>query len=269
MMINNNETKSIASSSSSSFISIEEYNIKETKRKVCWYKAISIVLVLIIIIQIVFYCIMKANISSIISSYEKQSIAIESKEHQNKNIFDITQNKIINLLANIQGNVIRVTEIFQSVSEFEMVSKWINKNFQLAMCYQLSTDGQMIMNLIELCSVHKGLLFLFQTKTNCRFGAYIDEGFFEFQHIKDANAFLFSLSEMKHYLINDPEKAFEINDRGIEFGKDDLKINDMRSVKSYSRLGQVYDKGSVNYELTCGKSEFELNEIEVYKLFGI
>lgn len=119
--------------------------------------------------------------SYIITLNENQAKSIEVKEDHNKNTTNAYQRMGINIVADIQGSVNRLTEIIQSLAEFEMVAKWIQKPFVHRNVISINLGWAVDYEYNRVVFCHRGVLYLFQT--NFRFGGDISKGFIEFQHI--------------------------------------------------------------------------------------
>ena len=155
----------------------------------------------------------------------------------------------------------------------EAIRDWINpnKNLKFKLLFRMSRDGSNCSDFHRFCDDKGETLLLFKTDTNCRFGAYTPLKWVtpppnqEINDPSDNLTFLFSLNKMKKFTKipgKDPRTArSQINYGPLLGAATDLGINpDMRTGWS-GNLTYL-----TNYELTNGKSSFNLSEIEVYKV---
>ena len=156
----------------------------------------------------------------------------------------------------------------------EAIRDWINpnKNLKFKLLFRMSRDGSNCSDFHRFCDDKGETLLLFKTDTNCRFGAYTPLKWVtpppnqtEINDPSDNLTFLFSLNKMKKFTKipgKDPQTARSQKNYGPLLGAaTDLGISpDMRTGWS-GNLTYL-----TNYELTNGKSSFNLSEIEVYKV---
>ena len=156
----------------------------------------------------------------------------------------------------------------------EAIRDWINpnKNLKFKLLFRMSRDGSNCSDFHRFCDDKGETLLLFKTDTNCRFGAYTPLKWVtpppnqtEINDPSDNLTFLFSLNKMKKFTKipgKNPQTARSQKDYGPLLGDGtDLGIYpDMRKGFSYNCTYLT------NYELTDGKSSFNLSEIEVYKV---
>ena len=155
----------------------------------------------------------------------------------------------------------------------EAIRDWINpnKNLKFKLLFRMSRDGSNCSDFHRFCDDKGETLLLFKTDTNCRFGAYTPLKWVtpppnqEINDPSDNLTFLFSLNKMKKFTKipgKNPQTARSQKDYGPLLGDGtDLGIYpDMIKGFSYNCTYLT------NYELTDGKSSFNLSEIEVYKV---
>lgn len=104
--------------------------------------------------------------SYIITLNENQTKSIEVKEDHNKNTTNAYQRMGVNIVADIQVSVNRLTEIIQSLAEFEMVSKWYQKPFVHSNVLSISMGWTVDYEYSRVVFCHRGVLYLFHTTTN-------------------------------------------------------------------------------------------------------
>lgn len=193
---------------------------------------------------------------------------VQLLENENKEI-----KKELNLLKEKEKekitklNKFKGSKIIETLQEEEMISEWIKtNNFSTQLLYRCSEDGDASSTFHDKCNGKSPTIVFVKTKANYKLGGYTTakwQNKEEFSY--DKNAFIFSLTNKKKYLIknnNDAIYGGKIN--GPIFGYNELYIRN----NCLSAGGENY--GPKNYdfnkegELTGDQGHFKVTEYEVY-----
>ena len=155
------------------------------------------------------------------------------------------------------------------------IRNWINpniKNLEFKLLFKMSKDGYNCSDFHRCCDNKGETLLLFETDKNYKFGAYTPLNWVtsesgEVDDPNDNKTFLFSLNQMKKFTKiqgKNPKTAKSKKDKGPLFGGGtDLGINkDMRTGWSNSETFLT------NRELTNGERDFNVKEIEIFKIIN-
>ena len=167
--------------------------------------------------------------------------------------------------------------IINNIEELQLIENQLYKNYpdtkdiEYHLLYRASEDGDTSEIFHEKCDNSVFTLIAIKNKDGNKFGGYTEESW-EGENIskKDYNSFCFSLTKNKIYNIK-PEKNAIICDPnlGPSFGGPLFKIFDnffTKGGKCYSKDKCGFSGQDNNFEIVDGKEEFEIQEIEVYRL---
>ena len=162
--------------------------------------------------------------------------------------------------------------IIRDNSELELIANRINKNnktIKLDLIYKATTDSDKAEAFHYQCNSARSSIVLIETVNGKRFGGYTSQSW-EGDGIekKDPNAFVFSLDKMETYKVLPNKAAIGCYpDYGAVFLGCQIKIND----EAFKNGGTTFTKGVTyltkeDFELSGGEREFDIKEIEVYKV---
>ena len=195
--------------------------------------------------------------------------------------FDINVKKLLQdnesklKLAEKLNNMNR--RIINNIDELQLIENQLYKNYpdtkdiEYTLLYRGSEHGDSSESFHEKCDNSVFTLTIIKNMDGHKFGGYTEESW-EGENVskKDYNSFCFSLSKNKIYNIK-PDKNAIICDPnlGPSFGGPLFKIFD----NYFNKGGKCYPKDKCgfigqdnDFEITNGKEDFEINEIEVYRL---
>ena len=159
------------------------------------------------------------------------------------------------------------SQIIKNQKQYRLLNEWIYPSDPLTygLLYRASRDGLIAENFHRLCDDKKvyNSLVLIESTTNEIFGGYT-YGNWKLNGFKaDKGAFIFNLTKEKKYKVTEPEKAVYSGDHLlVGFGNGDLIVNEKIGMSYYP----VSYEGSVELELTNGKEQFQIKEMEVFNL---
>ena len=148
-----------------------------------------------------------------------------------------------------------------------------NRDIRYKLLYRASKDGDKAKTFHEKCNGIKGTLCLVETTDNIKLGGYTEALWDGSGYKKDDKAFCFSLNLKKIYNVAIPEQAIQPEEYlGPRFANTLFGINDESFTKgekggwcSY-RSDKQYGIIEKTYEITGGKYEFGVKEVEVVQI---
>ena len=150
------------------------------------------------------------------------------------------------------------------------------KNIKYNLIYRASRDGDHTTKFQKKCKVHFHQLVCIKTTDLNIFGGYTDIGFQSRAGgiYNDDEAFVFSFDKQKIYNIKKGKEAiYDKSDHGPFFGNynDGYCIFTAQNQNLLKCTCQIYanspfDGFTSNYELNQGKSEFLIQELEVFEV---
>ena len=170
------------------------------------------------------------------------------------------------------------SNIIKDKKEYEFIENRLklagnNKDIRYKLLYRASKDGDKAKTFHEKCNGIKGTLCLVETTDNIKLGGYTEALWDGSGYKKDEKAFCFSLNLKKIYNVAIPEQAIQPEEKyGPRFASTLFGIED-ESFKNGENGGwcnYTYDKqyGIIEkkYEITGGKNEFGVKEVEVFQI---
>ena len=167
--------------------------------------------------------------------------------------------------------------IINNVEELQLIENQLLKNYpdtkdiEYNLIYRGSEDGDKAEIFHEKCDNTSFTLTVIKNTDGNKFGGYTEEGWEgENTSKKDFNSFCFSLTKNKIYTVK-PDKSAIICDPnlGPSFGSPLFHILD----EYFTNGGMCYPKDKCGYsgqdsdfEICNGQEEFEIQEIEIYKI---
>ena len=170
------------------------------------------------------------------------------------------------------------SNIIKDKKEYEFIENRLklagnNKDIRYKLLYRASKDGDKAKTFHEKCNGIKGTLCLVETTDNIKLGGYTEALWDGYGFKKDDKAFCFSLNLKKIYNVAIPEQAIRSYENyGPIFANTLFGINDESFTKgenggwcSYSSDKQ-YGIIEKTYEITGGKQDFGVKEVEVFQI---
>ena len=167
------------------------------------------------------------------------------------------------------------SNIIKDKGEYEFIENRLklagnNREIRYKLLYRASRDGDKSKIFHEKCNGISGTLSLVKTTDNIKFGGYTEALWDGSGFKKDEKAFCFSLDLKKIYNIAIPDKAIQSEEHlGPRFANSLFGIYD-KSFKDGGWCSYVSDKqyGTIEkeYEITGGKNEFGVKEVEVFQI---
>ena len=163
-------------------------------------------------------------------------------------------------------------EIIHDMKELELITKKINKQnkkLTINLLYKATVDSDKASAFHEKCDDAKSTIVFVETDDGKRFGGYTSCSWSgDCIEKEDEDAFVFSLDKMKTYDNIPGEEAIGCYPKfGPIFLGCQIRIYD----DAFTKGGTTYEKGlnystEEDYELTDGKRNFNVKEIEVYEV---
>ena len=163
-------------------------------------------------------------------------------------------------------------EIIHDMKELELITKKINKQNKkliINLLYKATVDSDKASAFHEKCDDAKSTIVFVETDDGKRFGGYTSCSWSgDCIEKEDEDAFVFSLDKMKTYDNIPGEEAIGCYPKfGPIFLGCQIRIYD----DAFTKGGTTYEKGlnyctEEDYELTDGKRNFNVKEIEVYEV---
>ena len=162
-------------------------------------------------------------------------------------------------------------DIIKDENELNFISNRIHENkykIYFNLLYKLSEDKDKSLIFHRNCDYAQTTLVLIETKNKYRFGGFTKRTWKGCAILKiDKDAFIFSLNKMKIYNAIKGKNSIGCYENYGPIFYGGFKIND----NAFNNGGNTFKKGlnyeiSEDYELTNGEENFEVKEIEVYKI---
>ena len=211
---------------------------------------------------------MKKNASNLIPINN-----ISNKNNTNQNVSNISDPNIINLINSLSNEVkelkkkITLLESLPSKKDFDLIRSWINpsKNINFELIYSMKENGDDVTNFHNICDNVKNTLTILEIENGKKIGGYTTLDWSGNGESKsDKDTFIFDLTNKKKYpKINNKRSIFCLENRGPCFGQAcDLGIFNPMNRGWSNKNGSFI----VNQEISDGKDNFDINELEIYKV---
>ena len=188
----------------------------------------------------------------------------------NPNIIDPNIINTINTLTNEVNELKKKIALLDSIPTkkgFELIKSWINpnKNMHFELIYSLKENGDDVSNFHSICDNEKNTLTVLEIEGGKKIGGYTTLDWSgNGENKTDKETFIFDLTNKKKYpKINNKRSIFCLENRGPCFGQAcDLGIfNPM--TRGWSNKNGTF---ITNQEISDGKDNFEINQLEIYKV---
>ena len=188
----------------------------------------------------------------------------------NPNIIDPNIINTINSLTNEVNELKKKIALLDSIPTkkgFELIKSWINpnKNMHFELIYSLKENGDDVSNFHSICDNEKNTLTVLEIEGGKKIGGYTTLDWSgNGENKTDKETFIFDLTNNKKYpKINNKRSIFCLENRGPCFGQAcDLGIfNPMN--KGWSNKNGTF---IINQEISDGKDNFEISDLEIYKV---
>ena len=216
------------------------------------------------------------TIGTIKSETKSLKLEIKKKDNNKQNKFDEelenNKNKTELNLKNVPKYV--KGEIIHSMEELIMIIEKINNNntkMNLNLLYKATADSGKAKIFHKKCDNAESSIVLIETDIGKRFGGFTSVNWRgKCINKKDKKSFVFSLDNMKIYENISEEKAIGCYPKfGPVFLGCQIRIYDnaFKNGGTTCKKGYIFDTHE-DYELTGGKREFKIKEIEVYEVIA-
>ena len=188
----------------------------------------------------------------------------------NPNIIDPNIINTINSLTKEVNELKKKIALLDSIptkNGFELIKSWINpnKNMHFELIYSLKENGDDVSNFHSICDNEKNTLTVLEIEGGKKIGGYTTLDWSgNGENKSDKETFIFDLTKQKKYpKINNKRSIFCLENRGPCFGQAcDLGIfNPM--TRGWSNKNGTF---ITNQEISDGKDNFEINQLEIYKV---
>ena len=168
-----------------------------------------------------------------------------------------------------ESNIIKDKDEYKFIEE-RLKLTGNNGDIRYKLLYRASIDGDKAKTFHEKCNGIKGTLCLVKTTDGVKFGGYTEALWDGKGYKKDEKAFCFSLNLNKIYNIAIPKEAIQPEEcYGPRFANSLFCIRD-ESIKKGGWCSYVSDSqyGTIDkiYEITGGKHDFGVKEVEVFQI---
>lgn len=201
---------------------------------------------------------------------------IQVNKNNNSNISPGNSNIDPNIINTINSLTTEVNELKKKIAlldsipnkkDFDLIKSWINpeKNMHFELIYSLKENGDDASNFHSICDHEKNTLTVIEIEGGKKIGGYTTLDWSgNGENKTDKETFIFDLTNKKKYpKINNKRSIFCLENRGPCFGQAcDLGIfNPMN--KGWSNKNGTF---IINQEISDGKDNFEISELEIYKV---
>ena len=213
---------------------------------------------------------MKKNASNLIPINNNTK---PDKNNTTKNVSNITDPNIMNIINSLTNEVnelkkkIALLESLPNKKDFELIKSWINpnKNINFELIYSMKENGDDVTNFHNICDNIPNTLTILEIENGKKIGGYTTLDWSGNGESKtDKETFIFDLTNKKKYpKINNKRSIFCLENRGPCFGQAcDLGIFNPMTRGWSNKNGSFI----VNQEISDGKDNFDIIELEIYKV---
>ena len=139
-------------------------------------------------------------------------------------------------------------------------------NVYYKLLYRMSRDGRNAQIFHQRCQHirNDGNIVLIRDREGSVFGGYTTNNWDIGRFKSDSRAFLFNIENETAYRIHDVNNAIYSEESYLDvFGEGDIVVSETRS---YSDFPRSYGGGVHEFELTNGRREFDIDEMEVFEV---
>lgn len=199
---------------------------------------------------------------------EENSYIVRSRySMNNKTLNPVYNNTEYQILS--EREVVETSDIIERENELELIKDRLGKtNLNLILLYKATRDGDDAEIFHAKVGDTRNNITLIKTNQGVRFGGYTSQSWDGINIFKeDDSAFVFSLTKLKTYDVNQKESAIWCYPNyGPVFGGYQIDIFDRCLTRDLSKTGKRglgYDTNE-DYELNNGEKNFVVDEMEVY-----
>ena len=196
-----------------------------------------------------------------------------NQNSSNQNVPISTDSNNMNLINSLTNEVnelkkkIALLESLPNKKDFELIKSWINpnKNMNFELIYSMKENGDDVTNFHNICDNIPNTLTILEIENGKKIGGYTTLDWSGNGESKnDKETFIFDLTNKKKYpKINKKRSIFCLENRGPCFGQAcDLGIFNPMTRGWSNKNGSFI----VNQEISDGKDNFDINELEIYKV---
>jgi len=168
-----------------------------------------------------------------------------------------------------------IGDIIKNEEQYNLICDWIdkNKNYKFQLLYKGTLDGDTKEIFHKKCDNQGPNISIIQSTDEQIFGGYTSKSWNinNKNDVPDAESFLFNINNKRKYFVSNNRGLFKEDGYICDFGGDNF--HELWIQDNYFSKGGNCDNGKgynfKNYELSGGKNNFSIKEIEVYKVIEI
>ena len=190
------------------------------------------------------------------------------------------KNEIKEIKYTINMNIVNFNEIDSKIltntSDIQLISNWIkpNKKIKFKLLFRSSRDGDRISTFTSKVSGKYPTLIIIKSNYGFKFGGFTSEQWNmtgSYSYKSDPTSFIFSIDKKKKYNLKDEECIYSICGDPQHFafgGGHDLTVWDNFTTNDNSKdyICNFSYSMEEKYELTDGKNNFFVKELEVFEI---
>lgn len=213
----------------------------------------------------------KEIINNLCEIVKTLQIKVNALEEKVKNLED-NNNYRRNNSRNLIGDIIKNTD------QYNLICDWIdkNKNFNFQLLYKGTLDGDTREIFHKKCDNQGPNISIIQSTDGQIFGGYTSKSWIinNNNFTPDPESFLFNINNKRKYCVSNNRGLFKDLLYICDFGGDSSdNFHELWIENNYFSKGGHVDNGKgynfTNYELSGGKNNFKIKELEVYKVIEI
>ena len=188
-----------------------------------------------------------------------------------KNLEDNNNHRRINS-RNLIGDIIKNTD------QYNLICDWIDKdkNFKFQLLYKGTLDGDTKEIFHKKCDNQGPNISIIESTDGQIFGGYTSKSWIMNNNnfTPDPESFLFNINNKRKYPVSNNRGLFKDDGYICDFGGDSSAyFHELWISNNYFSNGGWVANGKgynfINYELSGGKKNFKIKELEVYKVIEI
>lgn len=218
------------------------------------------------------------NLCNVINEQGKDISNLKGKIKTLEDRIDILEKKMKEIESNpsirkIKNKDSLIGDIIKNEEQYNLISDWIdrNKEFKFKLLYKGTIDGDTLDMFHNKCDNQGATISFIESTDNQIFGGYASKSWNKNNQgdIPDPYSFLFNLNLKKKYPVSNNKGLMK--DYICDFGGSGF--HELWIFTDFSSRGGGCDNGKgynfKNYELSGGKRDFKIKELEVYKVESI
>ena len=216
------------------------------------------------------------NLCNVINEQGKDISNLEGKIKALEDKIKILEKKMKEIetsMRKIKNKESLIGGIIKNEDQYNLISDWIDRNKELKfkLLYKGTIDGDTFDMFHNKCDNQGATISFIESTDNQIFGGYASKSWNKNNQgdVPDPNSFLFNLNLKKKYPVSNNKGLMK--DYICDFGGSGF--HELWIFTDFSSRGGGCDNGKgynfKNYELSGGKRDFKIKELEVYKVESI